>query len=211
MLAAGPSLASPPSPATSTVPCGIVLAGVNEHGLPDPAAAFTVVQRNIDGSPTLWPLVLDLSGCPEISVCAVRVTPAVDVSCDPATRRITFGVSPYGQLTITLIGSTRRIAAPATSGTMQVYAGLMLLTDGFFHPPVTVAAFDQTGGDGLTMADFSLVLGDEFDPAYHARSDFDHGVACQSLVSGTDLSLWLTSFFNGYVRGCDAQGAGLCP
>jgi len=41
LVCAAPAMAGAPSPVTSTLPCGVVLVGTNEHGDADPAGAFT--------------------------------------------------------------------------------------------------------------------------------------------------------------------------
>jgi len=185
---------------------------MDERGIPDPLGTFTIKARSIGGTPSpIWPLILDFSGCPDVSVCSAYAVPGGTVTCDPTTRQITFPQSPTGNWTITLIGGVTNRANAATSGCMKVFAGPFLLRGNAAFPAVTVAALDQSGGDGLTMADFSLLLGDALSGTYFPRSDFDHGVACQGLLNGADLSIWLTSFLGGYAEGCRSKGGTLCP
>ena len=199
------------SPVTSVVPCGIVLVGVNGQGVPDPAGAFTIIPKDIAGNPQCYrDITLDFSGCPDVSICSVQVTPGVTVTCDAAKRTITFGKG-VTCTPITLIGGVAHRSLAASSGCVKVYADGMLLTDGQANQPMTLAALDESGGDGLGPSDLSLWLIDRFSGSYRARSDFNHAEGCVSQLDPADLAFWLSSYFAGYTRGCSSLGGALCP
>jgi hypothetical protein len=207
-----PAQASPGSPVTSTVPCGITLVARRANGSADPAGTFTIVVRGISGNPVPFSdIVFNFAGCPDVSICSVQPGPGVAAACGAGQRMIQATTDQQGALTLTLVGGVLGRSNSASSGCMKIYAGGILLTDGVNKPVVQVSALDETGGDGLTPADLSLWLSDYFDPSYQPRSDFDYGSACSPKVSPTDLSLWLTSYFGGYVEGCNSGGGTLCP
>jgi hypothetical protein len=210
---AGPARAFPPSPVTTVIPCGIVVVGVNHSGQPDPAGWFTIIPKDIAGNPECsdGPIVMDFSGCPNISICSIRVNPGVEVSCDGGTRTLTL-TPPDTQCeaTVALIGSVSSRTTPSAGG-IRITVGGVLITDGINHPLVTVSALDESGGDGLSPSDLGLWFSDSFSPTYEPRSDFDHNATCVNKVGPTDLALWLKSYFAGYVFGCTSVGGALCP
>jgi hypothetical protein len=210
---AGPAQAFPPSPVTTIIPCGIVLVGVNHLGEPDPAGWFTIIPKDIAGNPECdeGPVVMDFSGCPEITICAVRVEPGVEVSCDASTRRLTLTAPESNcEVKVALVGSVTNRAVGSGAG-IKISVGAVMITDGINHPLVTVSALDESGGDGLSPSDLGRWFSDSFSPTYEPRSDFDHNATCVNKVGPTDLALWLKSYFDGYVFGCESVGGTMCP
>lgn len=204
--------AGPASPCDCSLPCGIVLGGTSPGGVPDPAGTFTVVTRDLAHNP--WsegPVTFDFSGCPDVSICSAQVTRGVTVTCDAGKRTVAAMPDPHGVITLTLVGGVAHRSSPASAGCLKIYAAGVILTDGSCHLPVTVSALDESGGDGLTVADLSLWLADALAPTYLPRSDFDHAVLCENKVGPSDLSLWLRSYFGAYVQGCNSLSSALCP
>lgn len=202
--------AGPPPPITTIVPCGISLVCVDTRGVPDPRGAFNMVFKDSAANPRPGiTIAVDFSNCPDVSICSVQGDPGVSVACSGGKRRVTGTTDDLGRLSMTIVGGVAH-RVPGTPGCADIYADGVLVTDGTFKPHVSVAAYDESGGDGLTGSDFSLFLGDIFGP-YEARSDFDYSIACTSGVSGSDMSAWLKALFSTYVRGCNSISGTLCP
>lgn len=186
--------------------------GMRGDGVADPSGRFTIVVRDIAGNPKpIDPVVLDFTNCTDVSICSVQPDPGTTVECSADHRRIHATTDRDGQVSLILVGSVSHRASPETSGCMRVYAQGQLLTPGGYRPSVSVSAMDQDGGEGITMADFSLLLDDVLGFSYFSRSDLDFGSGCQAKLNGADLSRWLQSFFEGYVLGCSSIGGTPCP
>lgn len=211
LLLSSQSFAGAPSRDASVIPCGIVLVGTNAAGVPDPIGAFTIVARTDWGNPVNnYPLTLDFSDCSDVSICSAQLAQGGTVYCEKGLRTITFPMRLDGTWTITLIGGAVN-GSRLSTGCMRIIVGPVALADPALGNAVTVAALDQTGGDGLNMADFSVLLSDVLSGKNPSRSNFGRAAACQSNVNAADLSIWLESFLTGYVEGCSSKGASLCP
>jgi hypothetical protein len=205
-------------PASSTVPCGITLVGLDSHGNPDPAGTFTITIRAATFEPIAGAQVtLDFTACPDVSICSAQVSTGFLVQCSPTSRTIHAVTDPNGQVTFSIVGGGTGHQPCSSLACMKIYAyngGPMLpglITDGILHPVVTVSATDEDGAGGISAADLSRLISDALNGSYCARSDFDHAAACVSSVGAPDISRWLTSFFKGYVYGCGSLSGQLCP
>jgi hypothetical protein len=195
---------------TTIVPCGISLVGVDARGVPDPRGTFNMVLKDPAGNPRPGILMaVDFSNCPDVSICSAQGDPGVGVICSGGKRMVTGVTDSLGRLSMTIVGGVAH-RVPGTLECADIYADGALVTDGTMRPHVSVAAYDESSGDGLTGADFSLFLSDFFGP-YESRADFDYSVACSHAVAGSDLSAWLRAFFSSYVQGCNSISGTLCP
>ena len=92
-----------PIAANCTVPSHIVLVG-SSGGVPDAAAGqFTVVVRDIANNPRSgYSVVIDLSACADLEICADQMDPNAQVSCTAKTvRKYT---NALGEVTFTVMG-----------------------------------------------------------------------------------------------------------
>jgi hypothetical protein len=202
----------PPDPGDgASLPCAITLVGINAQGAPDPQGAFTVTAKHPDGSPNIGALVvLDFSGCPDVSICSAQLYRAITVQCSP-TRTVSGFTNQSGQITFEVVGGGNGHQPCSASPCMIVSIDGVVVTDGVNHPVVNVSATDLNGVNGVSAADLAQFFSDSFNATYCARSDYDHGVACVFAVGAPDLSRWLNSFFAGYVFDCASVPGQLCP
>jgi hypothetical protein len=200
LLVALPALGDVPSALDSTVPDLLTMAAHGGSGAPDTSYPFTIVVRHFGGRPFSFAyVVLDFSGCPDVSFCSSQGDPGVTVDCPSRTVRATSDVN--GVLTFCVAGGARNAgAAPGPTGpSLNVYA------DGVLLKTVRVAALDEIGFDGLTGNDNSVWFADYFSGTPFARSDYDG----DGVLGGNDLSLWLAAFFGGAsATGC---ASAVCP
>ena len=199
LLRAGQGVAGGPSATTSTVPAHITLVG-SRDGEPDASSAFTVVARDLFGDPKNGcSVVIDLSDCAELSLCADQLDAGATVNCAAKTTRKFTNV--LGEVSFILLGSARGRGNAVTSpGLAKIYADGMLLRS------VAVSAFDLDGSNGVGINDLSVWLSDFGAPGHptFARSDFDGN----GTLGINDLSVWLTAFgAQGSSQGCTTS----CP
>jgi hypothetical protein len=204
------------NPGMSTVPCGIILVGVDSHGTPDPAGAFTITVRHAYGDGLAFADVWLQFQCPDVSLCSAQKSPGIAIVCSGGSQNVYGTTDASGQIAMTLIGAGTGHQPCSALGCVTIYASWgfygfpIAITDGYTHPYVNVATPDLNGNGGVTAADLSQFLSDSFHSSYCARSDFDHGVKCVSSIGAADLSRWLTSFFGGYVFGCNSLPGTIC-
>ena len=166
----------------------------------DAAYPFTVVTRGFAGQP--WPdvsVVLDFHNCPDLRFCSDQGDPNIVFDC--TSRTIRGMTAADGHVTFRVLGGAANSGASPgpTNPAMTVYA------DGIFLNNVRVAAFDQSGSNGMDGNDQSVWLADFMSGQPFARSDYDG----DGVLSGNDLSLWLAAFFSGASAvGC---GSATCP
>jgi hypothetical protein len=204
----------PPEPTwlgrSVTFPCAITLVGLDSHGKPDPAGAFTISVTDIAGNPIQnSAIVLDFSGCTDIAICTAGGSPGVTVDCP--NHRILATTDAYGLVTLIVAGGGSGHQPCSAVPCMRVLVDNILMSDGINHPVDVVSITDEDGTGGIGAADLSRLISDSFSATYCARSDFDHAVACVSSVGAADLSRWLTSYFKGYVYDCSSTSGHYCP
>jgi hypothetical protein len=205
------------SPSMSTVPCGITLVGVDSHGTPDPAGQFTITIRDAYGDGLAFADVWLQFQCPDVSLCSAQKSPGITVVCSGGSQNVYGTTDASGQITMTLIGAARALQPCSAFYCVTICAAWgfsrlpIPITDGYIHPYVSVSTTDLNGSGNVSAADLSQFLADSFNATYCARSDFDHRISCVASIGPADLSRWLTSFFGGYVLGCNSVSGTICP
>jgi hypothetical protein len=192
------ALASPPSPANSTVPSCISLVGTNAAVPATAAGQFLVVVRDLANNPIAGAVVaIDLSGCPDLHLCPDQLDPAVTVDC--AHQRVSKVTDGAGRVVFTLLGGSNGAGSAVT-----LLGGGKIYWDGTLIGSPTVSAYDLDGRTGLGANDLSGWLGDFGSGNPYGRSDYD----CSGWLGANDLSLWLNAFGSGAMSSsCGAS----CP
>ena len=186
LLAASAAMAGVPSPTNSTTPLCISLVG-SLAGVPDAAGTFNIVVRDLANNPLNGAsVVIDLSGCNDLSICDDQLDANALVNCGAkTTRKFT---NALGQVTfIVLGGSNGGGNASSLLGAGRIYA------NGTQIQAPTVSAFDLDGAGGVGANDLSAWLGDFGSGQPYGRSDYD----CSGNIGANDLSLWLGQFGAG--------------
>jgi hypothetical protein len=194
------SASAEPSPNNSTTPPCISLVGASGTVPAHAAGQFEVVVRDIANNPVVGAhVVIFLSGCPDLHLCADQLDPAMDVDC--ANKRVGKFTSATGTATFTLLGGSN-----GTGNAVELLAGGEIYEDGILIGTPTVSAFDLDGRGGVGINDLSVWLTDFGAlgaPAF-GRSDFD----CSGGLGANDLSVWLTAFgSSAQTQSCGAT----CP
>ena len=148
-----PASAEPPPP-NSTVPSCISLVGtsggVPAHG----AGAFQVIVRGVANDPIAGAhVVIDLSGCPDLHLCADQLDPAMDVDC--ASKRVGKYTDQNGAVGFTLLGGSN-----GSGHAVELLGGGEIFAEGFLIGSPTVSAFDLDGVNGVGINDVSVWLTD---------------------------------------------------
>jgi len=186
LLAASAAMAGVPSPANSQTPLCISLVG-SLAGVPDAVGQFNIVVRDLANNPLNGAsVVIDLSGCNDLSICDDQLDANALVNCGAkTTRKFT---NALGQVTfIVLGGSNGGGNASSLLGQGRIYA------NGTQIQAPTVSAFDLDGAGGVGANDLSAWLGDFGSGQPYGRSDYD----CSGNIGANDLSLWLGQFGAG--------------
>src|SRR5262249_40088438 len=105
LLIASAAMAGIPSPGNSTLPTCITLVG-SLAGVPDNAAGgFTVVLRDLANNPLNGAsVVIDISGCTDLSICDDQLDAGALVNCGAkTTRKFTNGA---GSVSFTVLGGS---------------------------------------------------------------------------------------------------------
>ena len=175
--------ASPPSPANDTTPLCISLVGAN-GATPAPAGQFTVVCRDLANNPMPGAVVvIDLSACPDLEICADQMDPAATVDC--AHKTVSKLTAADGSVHFTLLGGSNGAGNAST-----LLSGGRIYKNGTLIQAPTVSAFDLDGSAGVGAGDLSAWLTDFGSGLPFGRSDYD----CSGNVGASDLGLWLTAF-----------------
>jgi hypothetical protein len=185
---AAPSLAlsSPPTPANDTSPSCISLVGTN-GSTPAPGGEFTVICRDLANNPMAGAVVvIDLSGCPEVFLCADQLDPAVTVDC--AHKTASKLTAADGSVHFTLLGGSN-----GAGNAVTLLGGGRIFKNGTLIQAPTVSTFDLDGANGVGAGDLSAWLTDFGLGISYGRSDYD----CNGTVGASDLSFWLTAFGSG--------------
>ena len=184
LLIASAAMASVPSAGNSTTPLCVRLVGALA-GVPDNAAGqFTIVVRDLANNPISGAsVVIDLSGCHDLSLCNDQLDVNATVNCGAkTTRKFT---DPLGNVTFTVLGGSNGAGnASSLINSGKIFANGVLLQN------PTVSAFDLDGTGGVGANDLSALLGDFGLGQPFGRDDYD----CSGTVGANDLSLWLGEF-----------------
>jgi hypothetical protein len=131
-----------PDPARSIVPPSL-------RGCPAGDLDYKLIVRSHDGSVLPGVLVLlDLSGCAGIHGCPGGLAPGVTF---PTATTIQLTTNTLGEASLSLTGTG------LCAGSILVYAGFTLLTDGVNHMPVAVSNVDQSGDFVVGPEDVALL------------------------------------------------------
>lgn len=201
LLAAASAMAAVPSPAQSTVPCGINLVG-STGGVADSRGEFTIVVRDLANNPIAGSsVVIDFNACDlDIRVCSVQPVAGVVADCSNPVGEISGVTDGAGSLVMRIVGGARNVAS-GTPG--EGFKCATVYADGVNLGNVNVGAFDENGGGGVNPADISLWLPDSFafPTTYVGRSDFN----CSNTINPSDLSSLLgVSLGGGSAASCGA-------
>jgi len=200
-LIASAAMAGVPSPGNSSVPPCIHLVG-SLAGTADPVGAFTVTVRDLANNVLSGAsVVVDLSGCSDISICNNQLDAGALVNCPAKTTRKFTNIA--GQVTFTVLGGSN-----GSGNATTLLGGVKIYANGTLIGSPTGSVFDLDGSNGVGINDLSVWLTDfgaSGNPAF-GRSDFD----CSGSVGINDLSVWLTEFGAG--SSAASCGAGnVCP
>jgi len=187
-----------PSPANSTAPSCISLVGSN-GGVPALAAGqFQVVYRDLANNPIAnGAIVIDLSGAPDLNICADQLD--ADATVDCVHRTVTKHTAADGSVRFTILGGSN-----GAGNAVTLLNGGKIFANGTLIQSPTVSAFDLDGAAGVGANDLSAWLTDFGSGLNYGRSDFD----CSGNLGANDLSFWLTAFGSGTMaQSCTSQ----CP
>src|SRR5262245_24524554 len=186
------------SPGNSTAPTLIHLVG-STGGVPDVATgSFTIVGRNLANIPApSATIVIDLSNCADLALCADDMDPNALVNC--AAKTVRKSTNAQGEVTFTLLGHSNGTGrATSLAGAGRIFGnGVLMRTP-------TIASFDLDGTSGVGAGDLSTWLADYGSGQVFGRSDFDGNGG----LDANDLSLWLEVFGAGT---SSASCASSCP
>jgi hypothetical protein len=197
-LAASTVSASLPGGNNDIAPQAISLVG-SAAGVPGrDAGSFEVIARDLAGNPIAGShVVIDLSGCPELRLCADQLDPAVDFDC--VNKRVGKFTDSNGRATFVLLGSSTGAGTAVTR-----LAGGKIYENGMLIRTPTVSAFDLDGASGVGANDMSVFINDFMTGIEWGRSDYDGSGS----LGANDLSLWITVFGSGaQAESCTAA----CP
>jgi len=185
----GPAIAisSEPSPANSTSPACISLVGTHAGVPASGAGQFFVIYRDLANNPIAnATVVIDLSGAPDISICADQLDADAVVDC--ARKTVSKHTAADGRVNFTVLGASNGGGNAVTF----LDAGAIYANGPLICRP-TVAAFDLDGSSGVGANDLSAWLTDFGTGNPYGRSDYD----CSGGIGANDLSFWLSTFGSG--------------
>jgi len=187
-----------PSAALSTTPDHIRLVS-STIGHPDAVAGqFKIVARDVINNPLFDCLVvIDLSNCPDLTICSDQLDPDALTSCAPKSiRKFT---NRNGEVTFTLLGGSNGAGhASSLAHSARTFGNGALMAS------PSVSSFDLDGSSGVGSGDLSVWITDFGSGMDWARSDYDG----DGRVGAGDLSEWLTVFgAGGSTQSCAAS----CP
>lgn len=181
-----PAPASPPSAANDTTPNCISLVGTY-GSTPAPAGEFTVICRDLANNPMAGAVVvIDLSACSELFICADQLDPLATVDC--AHKTVSKLTGADGSVHFNVLGGSHGAGSAVT-----FLSGGRIYKNGTLIQAPTVSAYDLDGSAGLGANDLSAWLTDFGSGQPYGRSDFD----CSGNVGANDLALWLSAFGSG--------------
>ncbi len=199
---AAPALASPPDPNLSTIPASIALVG-HRGGVPDPAGTFVVnVRDRLNNAYPGITVVCDLSACTDLRIASQQPYPGLTVDC--ATKRVSAVSDVNGNAHFCIVGGAVNSGGAPGAGA----AAMIVFGNGIRFGAVSVAAYDQTGFDGLKANDLAAWVGDAMAGLTVARSDYDGNGS----LGVNDLSLWVARFLSAASdEGAASLPGGVCP
>lgn len=171
----------------SSAPVQIAVVG-SSRGLPDATIGqFTVVARSgLDIPLPGASVVVDLSACPDLTLCSDQLDP--DASLNFEGKMIRKFSGSDGRATFTILGSSN-----GAGNALTLLSGGRIYINGVQLSTPTVAAYDLDGSGGIGANDLSAWLTDFGSGVPFGRSDYDGSDG----VGANDLSLWLTAFGDG--------------
>ena len=185
LLVPSPAL-SEPSPPCDITPACISLVGTNGIAAA-PTGEFTVIARDLACNPLAGAsVVIDLSACPDLFLCADQLDPAVTVDCANKTARKLTGAD--GSVRFTILGGSN-----GAGNAVTLLGGGRIFKNGGLIGAPTVSAFDLDGANGVGAGDLSAWLTDFGSGNPFGRSDYD----CSGSIGAGDLSFWLSAFASG--------------
>jgi hypothetical protein len=218
LFAAAGAFAAVPSPATSTVPCAIVLVGHNAGvTAADVYGQFVVVVKDATSSPLNGATVtVDFTGCcPGIRLGNTQLGAGVTHVANSAKASALTDVTGTATFRIEGAAAAATSFITGTAGCASISATVpagspVVLTNGIDHPTVLVSAPDLggvNGNPGVDATDLSVYIGDKnayttSTANYRQRSDFDFHLpvfACSAVFNSSsgfgvnlgDLSEWV--------------------
>jgi hypothetical protein len=172
-----------PSAGNDTSPSCISLVGTNGV-VPAAIGQFTVVCRDLANNPMAGAVVvIDLSSCPELFVCADQMDANATVDCVHKTVSKLTAVD--GSVHFTVLGGSN-----GAGNAVTLLGGGKIFKNGTLIQSPTVSAYDLDGSGGVGANDLSAWLTDFFMANSYGRSDYD----CSGNVGANDLSFLLTAF-----------------
>jgi hypothetical protein len=199
VVRASPGLACFPSGNTVSPACVSLVGsagGVPAHSF----GQFQVVVRDLANNPCPGAtVVVDLSACPDLHLCADQGDPDAIVNC--AAKTVRKLAAADGRVNFTLLGGS-----DGTGNAEELLSAGRIYANGVLIGSPTVSAFDLDGVNGLGINDLSAWIvdfGTALNPAF-GRSDYD----CSGTVGINDMSIWLSAFGSGaQIESCGAT----CP
>lgn len=191
------SVHAEPSPANDIAPSCISLVGAF-GSTPAPAGGFVVICRDLANNPMAGAtVVIDLSGCSDLFICADQMDPAATVEC--AHKTVSKLTAADGSVHFDILGGSTGGGTAVT-----LLGGGRIFKNGTLIQSPTVSAYDLDGSGGVGANDLSAWLGDFGSGQTFGRSDYD----CSGNLGANDLSLWLGVFGSGAMsQSCVSQ----CP
>jgi len=204
LMVASAALAGVPSLGTSTVPADLNLVG-RVGAIPDPVGLRTITVRDAASNPVPnSAVIINFSACTDSRICDAQPTigaQAQFVNC--AAKTVTGVTGATGVVSFNIIGGANN-AAGAQAGVGSLCA--TVTADGVPFGSLTVHAFDQNLGGGVTGADLASSLADFIAGLTRGRSDFNN---TGGPITGGDLALHLGVFVASLSASSCATA--LCP
>ena len=186
LLVASAAMAGVPSGSNSSVPSCISLLG-SSGGVPDVVGSFTVIVRDLANNPLGGAsVVIDLSGCTDITMCCDQLDAAALVNCAAKTTRKFTDI--LGHVSFVVLGSSN-----GANNATTLLGGGRIYANGTLIGSPTISAYDLDNTCGVAIGDLTPWLIDFGSGQNWGRSDYD----CNGTIGANDLSLWLTDFGNG--------------
>jgi len=185
------------SPSNDVAPSCISLVGSN--GLaPAASGQFTVICRDLANNPVPGAVVvIDLSTCPDLVLCADQMDAAATVDC--VHKTVSTLTAADGSVHFTVLGGSN-----GAGNAVTLLNGGRIFKNGTLIQNPTVSTYDLDGSGGVGANDLSAWLGDFGTGNNFGHSDYD----CSGSLGANDLSFWLGVFGSGTMTAsCGAS----CP
>jgi hypothetical protein len=165
--------------------------GVSHHAM----VSFQVIVRDLADNPKLGShVVVDLSGCPDLHLCADQLDPAVDIDCP--NKRVGKFTDATGTARFTLLGGSN-----GSGHAVELTGGGKICENCTLIGVPTVSSDDLDGANGVGINDLPVWRADFGAPGSPSfgRSEY----ACGGNVGINDLAVRLTAFGSGaQVQSC---------